>query len=151
MDPEQVAHYSASRLFRQRSLTPGDPDNRIGSVELTEPANTAGPPPHWHEMHDETFLVTQGTIRFSWHTESASKATETVDAHAGDYVVVPIKAPHTFSNPTDKEAKFFNTFTPAFYVNYFKLLAKYIGDGKVMTPEANKKAMASYATIPLPK
>ena len=64
---------------------------------------------------------------------------------------VPIRAPHTFCNPTDKQAKFFNTFTPAFYVNYFKLLAQYIGDGKVMTPEANKKAMASYATIPIPK
>ncbi|KAI4788196.1 hypothetical protein E4T44_13515 [Aureobasidium sp. EXF-8845] len=104
-----------------------------------------------HEMHDETFLVTEGTIRFTWYTTTASEPTKTVDAHAGDYVVVPIRAPHTFSNPTDKQAKFVNTFTPAFYVNYFKLLAKYIGDGKVMTPEANKKAMASYATIPLPK
>ena len=121
-------------------------------------------------MHDETFLsefrpvqdsiyssltlnptVTEGTIRFTWYTTTASEPTKTVDAHAGDYVVVPIRAPHTFSNPTDKQAKFVNTFTPAFYVNYFKLLAKYIGDGKVMTPEANKKAMASYATIPLPK
>ena len=121
-------------------------------------------------MHDETFLgefqpvqdsiyssltlnptVTEGTIRFTWYTTTASEPTKTVDAHAGDYVVVPIRAPHTFSNPTDKQAKFVNTFTPAFYVNYFKLLARYIGDGKVMTPEANKKAMASYATIPLPK
>lgn len=126
-------------------------DNRIGTVELTVPANTSGPPPHWHEMHDETFLVTEGTIRFTWYTTTASEPTKTVDAHAGDYVVVPIRAPHTFSNPTDKQAKFINTFTPAFYVNYFKLLAKYIGNGKVMTPEANKKAMASYATIPLPK
>lgn len=33
-------------------------DNRIGTVELTVPANTSGPPPHWHEMHDETFLGT---------------------------------------------------------------------------------------------
>ena len=64
---------------------------------------------------------------------------------------VPIRAPHTFCNPSDQEAKFFNTFTPAFYVNYFKLLASFIGDGKVMTPEANIKAMASFATIPIPK
>lgn len=63
-------------------------DNRIGAVELTVPANTKGPPAHWHEMHDETFLVTQGMIRFTWHPESGSKATKTVDAHAGDYVVV---------------------------------------------------------------
>lgn len=38
-------------------------DNRIGSAEFTVPPNTAGPPAHWHEMHDETFLVTQGVIR----------------------------------------------------------------------------------------
>ena len=63
-------------------------DNRIGSVELTVPANTSGPPPHWHEMHDETFLVTEGMIRFTWHPENATEATKTVDAHAGDYVVV---------------------------------------------------------------
>lgn len=63
-------------------------DNRIGSVELTVPPNTSGPPPHWHEMHDETFLVTQGMIRFTWHPENASEATKTVDAKAGDYVVV---------------------------------------------------------------
>jgi oxalate decarboxylase/phosphoglucose isomerase-like protein (cupin superfamily) len=94
--------------------------------------------------------VTQGTIRFTWYTTTASEPTKTVDAHAGDYVVVPIRSAHTFCNATDKEAKFINTFTPAFYVNYFKLLAKTIGDEKVMTLEANKRAMASYATIPLP-
>jgi hypothetical protein len=37
-------------------LTLDSTDNRIGTVELTVPANTPGPPPHWHEMHDETFL-----------------------------------------------------------------------------------------------
>lgn len=35
------------------------PDNRIGVAEFTVPANTDGPPAHWHEMHDETFLVTK--------------------------------------------------------------------------------------------
>ncbi|GAB7353833.1 hypothetical protein MBLNU459_g4203t1 [Dothideomycetes sp. NU459] len=126
-------------------------DHRIGAAEFTVPANTAGPPAHWHEMHDETFLVTQGSLRFTWHPENGSEATKTVDAKAGDYVVVPIRAPHTFCNVTDQEAKFFNTYTPSFYINYFRLLAKYIGDGKAMTPEANKKAMASFATIPIPK
>jgi hypothetical protein len=38
-------------------------DNRIGSAEFTLPPNTAGPPAHWHEMHDETFLVTEGVVR----------------------------------------------------------------------------------------
>ena len=47
----------------------------------------------------------------------------TIVAKLGDYVTVPTRAPHTFSNPYDEEAKFFNTYTPAHYINYFKLLA----------------------------
>lgn len=41
-------------------------DNRLGSAEFTLPAGTKGPPAHWHEMHDETFLVTQGVVRVSF-------------------------------------------------------------------------------------
>lgn len=71
-----------------------------------------------------------------------------IDAKTGDYVTVPVRAPHTFGNPFDEEARFFNTFTPAFYVNYFKLLSDLVGEGP-MTPEINKQAMASYATLPV--
>ena len=39
-------------------------DNRLGAVEVTIPPHTQGPQPHWHEMHDETFLITKGTVRF---------------------------------------------------------------------------------------
>ncbi|KAK6431619.1 hypothetical protein LTR95_012223 [Oleoguttula sp. CCFEE 5521] len=116
-------------------------DNRIGAVELTIPANTKGPPPHWHEMHDETFLVTQGTVRFH------AKDGKHVDAKTGDYIVVPTKAAHTFSNPTDEEARFFNTFTPAHYVNYFRLMNKWSLEGQKMDPEKVKKAMAYFATV----
>ena len=105
-----------------------------------------GPPPHWHEMHDETFLVTQGKLRFS---TTGHKEAKDIDALAGDYVTVPIRAPHTFANPFDEEARFFNTFTPAFYVNYFKLLSD-LADGGPVTPQISETAMASYATITVP-
>ncbi|TKA42964.1 hypothetical protein B0A49_12315 [Cryomyces minteri] len=123
-------------------------DNRIGAAEFTLPPHSGGPPPHWHEMHDETFLVTQG--RMSFHLPGKPD----VVAEEGGYVVVPIRAPHTFSNPNDKEAKFFNTYTPAFYINYFKMLAEMMKGGE-MTGEAMRKAnvqaMANFATIPVPK
>ncbi|CEJ54474.1 hypothetical protein PMG11_00782 [Penicillium brasilianum] len=119
-------------------------DMRLSSVELTIPPRTRGPPPHWHEMHDETFLVTKGTVRF--HIPGKHD----VDAKAGDYVVVPTKSPHTFSNPTDEESIFFSTITPAFYINYFKLLGELVKEGP-MTKEANEKAMAYYATLPVPE
>ncbi|EXJ78685.1 hypothetical protein A1O1_09087 [Capronia coronata CBS 617.96] len=91
--------------------------------------------------HDETFLVTKGTVRF--HALNGA----TIDAKAGDYVTVPTRSPHTFSNPYDEEAVFFNTYTPAFYINYFKLLAKMGEAGKPMDPEANRRGMAYFATI----
>jgi hypothetical protein len=60
---------------------------------------------------------------------------------------VPVRAPHTFSNPFNEEAIFVNTYTPAFYINYFKLLSEMVEDGEGMTPEKNMKAMANYATL----
>jgi len=97
-------------------------DNRIGAVEVTVPAGAAGPPQHLHLMHDETFLVTRGVVRFIVGDKQQ-------DARTGDYVVVPIGAPHTFANPFDEPAVFFNSFTPAFYVNYFRELGKLAAAG----------------------
>lgn len=122
-------------------------DNRLGASELILAPHSSGPPSHWHEMHDETFLVTKGTVRF--HTTGLSPPAPDIDAHEGDYVVVPIKAPHTFSNPTDEEARYFNTFTPAFYVNYFKLMAE-LAEGGSLTEDIQKRAMGMYATMPVP-
>jgi mannose-6-phosphate isomerase-like protein (cupin superfamily) len=86
-------------------------DNRISTMELIIPPHTPGPPAHWHEMHDETFLVTKGTVRF-YVPEAPGLEAKVCDAKAGDYVVVPTRAPHTFANETDDEARFINTFTP---------------------------------------
>lgn len=122
------------------------PDNRLGAAEFTVPPQTNGPPPHWHEMHDETFLVTKGTLRF--FTTGLKEPLPDVNAKAGDFVTVPIRAPHTFGNPFDEEASFFNTFTPAFYINYFKLLGDLAKEGPVGPPQV-MQAMAAYATLPV--
>jgi len=115
-------------------------------VEMTLPPHTEGPPAHWHEMHDEMFLTTQGTVRY--HVPGK----DDIDAPLGGFICVPVRAPHTFSNPHDEEAKFVNTFTPAFYVNYLKLLGSMIAQqGGALTPEINLAAMANYATLPVPK
>ena len=97
-------------------------------------------------MHDETFLVTKGTIRF--HAPDGKH----IDAKAGDYVVVPTRAPHTFSNPTGEESVFFNTFTPAYYVNYFKLMAEMAGGGgRRLSKDEIIDAMSRFATVPAPQ
>jgi oxalate decarboxylase/phosphoglucose isomerase-like protein (cupin superfamily) len=94
-------------------------------------------------MHDETFLVIKGTGTF--YTRS-----EKVVAAVGDYVIVPPHAPHTFGNESpDEELIIYNTFTPAYYVNYFRLMARMIKESGAagITPEIGKQAMAQYATI----
>jgi mannose-6-phosphate isomerase-like protein (cupin superfamily) len=127
--------------IRLRILEDGSrTDNRIGAVEIMLPPGAAGPPPHLHRMHDETFLVTSGVVRFTMgETER--------DAHVGDYVVVPIGAMHTFSNPSNEPAVFFNTFTPAFYVNYLREMAVLVANGNVSS-EGVERVMARYATQP---
>ncbi|KAI8665669.1 hypothetical protein LRP88_03824 [Fusarium phalaenopsidis] len=124
-------------------------DNRIGAAEFTLPPRLKGPPAHWHEMHDETFLTTKGTIRY--HLPKADGTEDIIDAHEGDYVTVPTRAPHTFSNPTDQEVKFFNTYTPAYYINYFKLLGTYVQEGRPISDKEHLDAMSNYATLRVPK
>jgi len=115
-------------------------DNRIGAVEVTVPARTAPTPPHVHRMHDETFLVTSGVVHFT--VGDANQA-----ARAGDYVVVPVGAPHSFANATDETAVFFNSFTPAYYVNYFRDLAKLSAAGG-LSRDRILQVMTRYATEP---
>ncbi|KAK5163497.1 uncharacterized protein LTR77_010679 [Saxophila tyrrhenica] len=121
---------------------------RLGVAELTMPPHTPGPPPHWHEMHDETFLIQAGTVRFHVpDPESEGKDRVVRDAGVGDYVVVPIRAPHTFSNPGDEEATIIFTSTPSFYINYFKLLSSLSKPDEPLPGEVTMKAMSMFATI----
>lgn len=76
-------------------------EDRIGCAEFTLPPRADGPPAHWHEMHDECFMVTQGKMRF--HSYDG----KIVDAGLGDWVTVPTRAPHTFTNPFDEVWPYF--------------------------------------------
>lgn len=65
-----------------------------------------------------SLIITSGLTSLQvitfWVPENPStgEPEKRIDAAVGDYVVVPTRAPHTFSNETDEEAKFVNTFTP---------------------------------------
>ncbi|KAL2354898.1 hypothetical protein BJ546DRAFT_47690 [Cryomyces antarcticus] len=145
--PAKAGHVLFLGTMTLRTMKDGsNTDNRIGATELVvPPPRTLGPPLHWHEMHDKTFLVTAGTVRSHKH------GSDDLDAKTGDYVVVGVRAPHTFSNPFDVEARFFNTFTPASYINNFKLLSQLAEEGKALSPRINRQAMASFATLPVKK
>jgi mannose-6-phosphate isomerase-like protein (cupin superfamily) len=115
-------------------------DNRVGAVEIIVPPATDQTPLHLHRMHDETFLITKGAIRFNTGDKN-------FDAQAGDYVVIPVGVVHTFSNPFKDTAVFFNTFSPAYYVNYLRELSGFAKTGQ-LTPQNVLRIMAHYATEP---
>jgi hypothetical protein len=81
--------------------------------------------------------------RFAWFTVGDTQR----DAPAGTFVTVPIGTEHTFANPGDEPAIILNTFTPDFYVGYFRDLRDLAGSRET-TPEAIHAVMARYATYP---
>lgn len=115
-------------------------DNQLGAVMITIPPKVDQIPAHLHRMHDETFLVISGKLRFSAGKDS-------YDVAAGGYVVVPIGASHKFTNPFDEPAVFFNSFTPAYYVNYLREISRLETTGQI-NKEDILKIMARYATEP---
>jgi mannose-6-phosphate isomerase-like protein (cupin superfamily) len=116
-------------------------NHRLGVALIRVPANTSGPPPHWHERHDEGFYVVSGTATFA--TADATRA-----APAGTFVIVPPGAVHTFRNDGDEECVLLNTFTPDLYVQYFRDLAQAAASGEPLTGERILDVMRSYSTFP---
>jgi mannose-6-phosphate isomerase-like protein (cupin superfamily) len=114
--------------------------HRLAIAVLTVPPHTDGPPPHWHQKHDETFYLLAGTARFTIGDTQR-------EAPAGTFVSVPTGAEHTFANPGGESAIILNTFTPDFYVGYFHDLST-LAASEEMTPEAILAVMARYATYP---
>ncbi|TQN63969.1 hypothetical protein CSHISOI_11452 [Colletotrichum shisoi] len=109
-------------------------DNRIGCMTLELPPAASGPPMHWHRFHDECFLVTKDGD---------------VDAEEGQLMVVPPRAIHTFSNPSETEpAEFFMTSTPGYYMDYFRTMGKTVAEGKKLSREETQHLMALFGTFP---
>src|SRR5215472_16507132 len=101
----------------------------LGIAEFAVPPHAPTPPPHIHHAHEEGFYVLDGELEFL-------TGTETVRAGQGTLVMVPIGAVHTFSNPTDKPARFLNTFTPPLYIGYFEEQSKLIQADVAPSPQA---------------
>ena len=147
----KINHFSPSKVpwrwlgqYAYRIVEDGsNTQMRLGVIESLIPPHAKGPVVHFHEMHDEGFIVKRGTVRFH------SPGRPDVDAKAGDMVIIPTRLPHRFSNPFAEEAEFIGTTTPGHYVRYFEVLEQMIGQGKELTPEVNKAAMLRFATVPL--
>ena len=110
----------------------------LGVAVFEVPPHAPTPPPHIHHAHEEGFYVLEGELEFL-------AGTQTVRAGQGTWVMVPIGTVHTFSNPTDKPARFLNTFTPPLYLGYFEAMSKLFKEG-ALDPHQFAALMASYET-----
>ncbi len=111
----------------------------LGVAEFEVPPHARTPPPHIHHAHEEGFYILEGELEFL-------AGTETMRVSQGAFVMVPIGTIHTFSNPTDKPARFLNTFTPPLYIGYFEELSKLIQADVVLDPQRFAELMARYDT-----
>jgi len=85
--------------------------------------------------------VTRGKLVFT-------VGSDTHEVPTGTFVMVPIGEPHTFANPFDEDAEFITTFTPDFYVQYFRDIEA-LATGSGLTVEGVKALMERYATEPV--
>ncbi len=111
----------------------------LGVAEFEVPPHAPTPPPHIHHAHEEVFYVLEGELEFL-------AGTERVRAGQGTFVMVPIGAVHTFSNPTEKTARFLNTFTPPQYIHYFEELSQLMQGEVAPTQQQLAELMARYDT-----
>ncbi len=111
----------------------------LGVAEFTVAPHAPTPPPHIHHAHEECFYVLEGELELL-------TGTKTMRAGQGTFVTVPIGAVHTFSNPTDRPARFLNTFTPPFYIGFFEEFSKLIQAGVAPDPQQLAELMARYET-----
>ena len=111
----------------------------LGLAEFEVPPHAPTPPPHIHHAHEEGFYILEGELEFL-------AGNQTVRASQGTFVMVPIGTVHTFSNPTEKPARFLNTFTPPQYIRYFEELSQLIQEGVAPGSQQFAELMARYDT-----
>ncbi|KAF3359753.1 Protein SVP26 [Verticillium dahliae VDG1] len=129
-------------------------DTRVGCATLEIPPGVKGPPMHWHRFHDELFFIVKGQMVFvavadDVGTVRFSTPEGDTDLQAGELMVVPPRAVHTFSNPSATEgAEFYMTATPGYYIDYFRMLGKITADEAKLSPAETEHLMALFGTFP---
>jgi mannose-6-phosphate isomerase-like protein (cupin superfamily) len=112
----------------------------LGLVECeVPPQGRTTPLPHIHHVHEEGFYVLDGELEFV-------VGMETVRAGPGTFVMVPTGVAHTFSNPTERPARFLATVTPRRYLDYFEELSQLWQASAAPNRQQVAELMARYDT-----
>ena len=109
-------------------------------MERTVPAGARTPPPHRHGTCSEAFFVLDGTVTF-WLDDAE------LTGGAGDFLLVPRGASHTFGNQGDGPARLLVLHAPAMDA-YFEELHELWSSGQPPSREAELELMSRYGMRP---
>jgi len=104
------------------------------------PAGARTPPPHRHVNCSEAFFVLDGTITF-WLDDAE------VTGGAGDFLLVPRGAAHTFGNQGTEPARLMVLHAPAMD-GYFSELHRLWSSGQPPSTEDERELMSRYGMEP---
>ena len=93
----------------------------------------AGPPPHVHERLHDMFYVLEGAL-------TLRLGDETLELLPGSFACVAPGTVHTFSNRSERPARFLNFNTPGGWENYMRDLAAALATGNPTAAEIGKIA-----------
>ena len=109
-------------------------------MERTVPAGARTPPPHRHGNCSEAFFVLDGTVTF-WLDDAE------LTGGAGDFLLVPRGASHTFGNQGEGSARLLVLHAPAMDA-YFEELHELWSSDQPPSREAELGLMSRYGMQP---
>jgi mannose-6-phosphate isomerase-like protein (cupin superfamily) len=109
-------------------------------MERTVPPGARMPPPHRHVNCSEAFFVLDGTVTFRLDEAELSGG-------AGDFLLVPRGAGHTFGNTSTEPARLLVLHAPAMDA-YFEELHRLWAAGEAPPREAERELMSRYGMEP---
>ena len=109
-------------------------------MERTVPAGARTPPPHRHVNCSEALFVLSGTITF-WLDGTS------LTGGAGDFLLVPRGAGHTFGNQGDEAARLLVLHAPA-ADSYFRELHELWSSAEPPSREAERELMSRHGMEP---
>jgi len=109
-------------------------------MERTVPPGARMPPPHRHVNCSEAFFVLAGTITFRLDEAELS-------GRAGDFLLVPRGAGHTFGNTSTEPARLLVLHAPAMDA-YFEELHRLWAAGEPPPRETERELMSRYGMEP---
>jgi quercetin dioxygenase-like cupin family protein len=87
-------------------------DDSYGLIEVTSPPKVPGPPPHYHQVEHEFFLILRGELDVmvggGWKTVGA-----------GSFIELPPGAVHTFVNNGNEDTVWITGWRPKGFQKFF--------------------------------